>query len=255
MPATSKSINPRGIEITFTEADHSYVTILNGKTINYTSVTSIVGKYFPPFDPTGAITERCAKKEGISVEEMKERWAAKGRESCRLGTRMHEVCEDIELGRELRNIAENPIEQKRFDNAIAMAKKFRERLDLLGVEKLVFSPELRLAGTIDLFARSRKTGDYVIIDHKSNSEISDDNRYKKFALDPISNVPDTSVGHYSLQLNLYAFILKYEKYVPQDAKFKFYLNHVTPDFAKLIELPDRQLEVRNIVIDHLSKLL
>ena len=129
MPATSKSINPRGIQITFTEADHSYVTILNGKTINYTSVTSIVGKYFPPFDPTGAITERCAKKEGISVEEMKERWAAKGRESCRLGTRMHEVCEDIELGRELRNTAENPIEQKRLDNAIAIAKKFREHID------------------------------------------------------------------------------------------------------------------------------
>lgn len=114
MPSCSTSKNPRGIELTFTEADHKYVSVIDGKVLNYISVTTILGKYFPPFDPTGVITARCAKKEGITVEEIKERWAAKGRESCRLGTRMHEVCEDIELGRELRNTAENEVEQKTF---------------------------------------------------------------------------------------------------------------------------------------------
>ena len=142
MPATSKSKNPRGIEIVFTEADHKYLSIVNGKEINYTSVTCLVGSCFPQFDPTGAIAERCAKKEGITVAELKERWAAKGRESCRLGTRMHECCEDIELGRELRNKAENEIEQMRFNNAIKMAKAFRQKLDIIGVEKLVFDDRL-----------------------------------------------------------------------------------------------------------------
>lgn len=52
-----------------------------------------------------------------------------------------------------------------------MAKSFYDRLDILGVEKIVFSPSLRLAGTIDLFARSRKDGTYLIIDHKTNASI------------------------------------------------------------------------------------
>ena len=254
MPATSKSKNPRGIEIVFTEADHKYLSIVNGKEINYTSVTGLVGSCFPQFDPTGAIAERCAKKEGITVAELKERWAAKGRESCRLGTRMHECCEDIELGRELRNKAENEIEQMRFNNAIKMAKAFRQKLDIIGVEKLVFDDRLQIAGTIDLLGKSRKLQNtYVIIDHKSNQKISNDNKYKKFALDPISHVPDTNFHHYGLQLNTYAYILKFGGYVPKDAKFKFFLNHVTPEAAKLIELPDMQSEVKDIVIDFLLK--
>ena len=76
------------------------------------------------------------------VEALKAKWSAKGRESCRLGTRMHECCEDIELGRELRNKAENEIEQMRFNNAIKMAKAFRQKLDIIGVEKLVFDDRL-----------------------------------------------------------------------------------------------------------------
>ena len=95
-------------------------------------------------------------KEGITVSDLKERWAAKGREICRLGTRMHECCEDIELGRELRNKAENEIEQMRFNNAIKMAKAFRQKLDIIGVEKLVFDDRLQIAGTIDLLGKSRK---------------------------------------------------------------------------------------------------
>ncbi len=39
----------------------------------------------------------------------------------------------------------------------------------------------------------------------------------------------------------------------KDAKFKFFINHVTLEAAKLIELPDMQSEVKDIVIDFLLK--
>ena len=41
-------------------------------------------------------------------------------------------------------------------------------VDILGIEKIVFDHRLKLAGTIDLFAKSRKDGSYLIIDHKTN---------------------------------------------------------------------------------------
>lgn len=253
MPATSKSKNPRGISIEFFEDSHKYLSIVNGKEINYTSVTGLVGSCFPQFDPTGAIAERCAKKEGITVAELKARWAAKGKESCRLGTRMHEVCEDIELGRELRNKAENEVEQLRFNNAIKMAQAFRQKLDIIGVEKLVFDDRLKLAGTIDLLGKSRKNGNYLVLDWKSNATIDQDNRYKKFGLEPISHIPDNAYYHYSLQLSTYQFLLKFGGYVPKDATFQRAIIHVTDKFAKIIELPDLTSEVKDIVIQHLVK--
>ena len=256
MPACSKAKNPRGIEITFTENDHRYVSVINGKEVDYTSGTTFIGKFFKPFDPTGKITERCAAKEGISVAEIKARWAAKGKQSTRLGTRMHEMCEDTILDREYRNVAEDELEAQRFKNAIDMSLKLKQRLDILGVEKLVFDERLRIAGTIDLFAKSRKDKKlYYIIDHKSNAEIEQENKFNSFCLDPISHIPDIAFWHYALQLSLYEFILKYSGYVPRDSKFKLILNHVTPMKAKLIELPNLESEIKDMVVWWMSEKL
>ena len=127
MPGTSKSIHPKGWEITFEEETHVYSSIINSKTIKYTSGTSVIHRCFPEFDPSGEIAKRCAMKEGISVEELKAKWKAKGDASCKFGTRVHECCEDIELGKPvMRNKPETPREEVVFKNAVSIAKKFRQ---------------------------------------------------------------------------------------------------------------------------------
>lgn len=194
-------------------------------------------------------------KEGISVEELKAKWKAKGDASCKFGTRVHECCEDIELGKlVMRNKPETPREEVVFKNAVSIAKKFRQQLDIVGVEKIVFSPELQIAGTIDLLARSKKTGDWLIIDHKTNQTIDKDNRWNQFALAPIEHVPDTNFYHYALQLGLYQYLLQREGYVSKQAKFRLFLNHLTEVGADLVELPDMQLEIRDIVLAHVLRL-
>lgn len=256
MPGTSRAKHPKGYEIEFFEDTHKYVSVINGKEISYTSGTGVIHAYFPPFDPSGEITKRCALREGITVEELKAKWKAKGHASCRFGTRVHECCEDIELGRgehELRNRPQDAREEIVFKHAVNMARRFRQQLDILGVEKIVFSPELQIAGTIDLFARSKKTGDWLIIDHKTNQSIERENKWNNFALTPIEHVPDNNYSHYGLQLNLYQYLLQREGYVPKRSKFKLFLNHITETGAELIELPDMQLEIRDIVLEHMLK--
>lgn len=255
MPGTSKAKSPSGVEIIFEELTHKYSSEVNGKAIDYVSGTVFLHKFFPEFDPTGEITKRCAKKQGVTVEELKKQWAQKGLEATTFGTRCHEVCEDIELGRDVRNTPQNEKEEKVFANAIKMAASLRAKVDILGVEKIVFSPELQIAGTIDLFAKSRKDGTYLILDHKTNKSIDTENKYKNFALPPIQHIPNLNFWHYGLQLNLYAYLLKYGKWVPRDAKFRFFLNHLSEENAKLIELPDLQLEIRDMMIDYLLKKL
>lgn len=253
MPGTSRAKHPRGWEIEFTESTHRYTSTINGQEITYTSGTQFLHKFFLPFDPDGKIAERCAANEGITVEEMKARWAKKGKDATMLGTRVHECCEDIELGRkELRNKPTSLKEEKMFKHAVDMATKFYQRLDIIGVEKIVFSPALKIAGTIDLLARSRKDGSMILIDHKTNKEIEMEDKWNKFALPPIEHLHDFSLEHYQLQLNLYQYILKREGYVPRDAPFKLFLNHITEDGAKLIPLQDRQHEIKDMVIAYLA---
>lgn len=252
MPACSTAKHPSGVSITFTEADHKYKSVIDGKELTYVSGTQFLGSYYPPFDPSGRIAEACARREGLTVEALKAKWDAKRDRSCRLGTRMHERIEDCLLGNPARNQPEDDEEKTRFENAVKMAEGLKSRLNILGVEKIVFSPDLRIAGTIDLFARSRTDGTYLIVDHKSNEKIDFTSPYGK-CRGPIAHLDDCSFFHYALQLALYSYLLKYGKYVPYDAKFRCFINHVTPKKAQLIELPDMSIEIRDLVIDWLLK--
>lgn len=253
MPGTSKAKNPKGFSIEFFEETHKYLTMVGNKEVQYTSGTAFSHPFFPEFDPTGEITKRCALREGLTVEQVKAKWKAKGDESCRLGTRTHETCEDVFHNQTFRNQPEDEEERRRFHNAISMSKKIKERVDIVGIEMIVFDVDLALAGTIDFFGRSKKDGTYVIIDHKTNKDLGIDNKYKKFAFDPISHIPDTGFGHYLCQLNLYQYLLKYGQYVPKDAKFKMYLNHITPETAELIEVPNDQEAIKDMMIEYLLK--
>ena len=252
MPGSSKAKHPQGWDIEFFEDTHKYISYIDGQEINYISGTQFLHRFFPPFDPNDEIAKRCAAKEGVTLEEIKEKWAKAGREASALGTRVHECCEDIELGRkELRNTPQDAREERMFSNAMKMAKRFYSQLDILGVEKIVFSPTLRIAGTIDLFAKSRKNGNYILGDHKTNKSIDKEDKWNKFALKPIEHLHDINFNSYSLQLNLYQYLLKHEGYVPKDSKFTMFLNHITEEGAEIIQLPDMQNEIKDMIIDYL----
>ena len=102
MPACSKAVHPSGVEIVFTENDHRYSSVINGKELEYTSGTTFVHKFFPEFDPTGEILRRKAAKLGKTPEALKAEWDANRDASCVFGTRVHSVCEDVLLSRTCR---------------------------------------------------------------------------------------------------------------------------------------------------------
>ena len=99
MPGSSKAKHPSGAIIEFFENTHKYISIIKGQEINYISGTTFIHKFFPAFDADGKIAERCAIKEGCTVEEIKAKWAQAGKEASMLGTKVHECCEDIILGK------------------------------------------------------------------------------------------------------------------------------------------------------------
>lgn len=250
MPACSNDIHPSGIKIEFFEDSHKYISNINGTKLTYISGTQFLGKFFPPFDPTGIITENCAKKEGITVEEIKKRWEKAGKESCIFGTKCHETAEDTILMQKYRNVPSNEKERKTFEVTKQIAERFRTELDILGVEKIVFNPYLPIpiAGTIDLFAKSRKDNNYLILDWKTNKKITVDNPYNKFCLAPISHLPDNEFYHYALQTSLYQYLLKFGKYVPENAKFKRAIIHLTENGYKIYQLPDLTSEIKDLII-------
>lgn len=247
MPSCSTAVNKRGVKITFTEENHEYSSVINGETIKYVSGTTFVDNFFPAFDPTGEITRRCAKREGITESQMRQRWKEKGAKSCIYGTKIHECMEDHLLGRKLRNKPSDDREKLVFKATDILSKKILERGDIVGVEKIIFDERLRIAGTIDLLIRSKKDGKLWILDHKTNESIDIENKYNNFALEPISHVADTNYWHYTEQLNLYQYLLRESGYIEPDEKVGMALFHITEKGIKIYNLEDRQYDIAKMI--------
>ena len=155
-------------------------------------------------------------------------------------------------GRPFRNTPQNAKEEIVFNRAKAFATKFKNELDILGVEQIVFDHRLKLAGTIDLLARSKKDGSILVLDWKTNSEIKRENSFEK-CLFPIDHLDNCNFYHYALQLSLYQFLLTYGGYYPKDTKFKRALIHINTEGAEVIQVPDLTSEIKDMIIASLCK--
>lgn len=76
-------------------------------------------------------------------------------------------------------------------------------------EWMIFDCELRLAGTIDAVFWRPRTGEYMLVDWKrTESWIPKAANVKGRGHGPCADMPDYNISHYTMQLNVYAELLR-----------------------------------------------
>jgi len=132
-------------------------------------------------------------KLSLTVEQLLAKWELLRLEGLRKGNKYHDT-------REINSI--------HFEDAIECGNY---SLDLSGLkdgiysELILYSDKYRIAGKADWI---RKKGNKIFIrDYKTNKKAITKNNYGKFMLYPFHNIPDAVYYHYSLQLNIYGFLL------------------------------------------------
>ena len=115
-------------------------------------------------------------------------------------------------------------------------------------EKLVFSPALKIAGSIDLFVTC-KDGSYIIYDWKILSKGLSQYGFnnKCGILECTKHIQDSNYWHYALQLQIYEIILKAEGYIPLNADVKRILNVFTDNKFSQHEMPDLKNEAKSLI--------
>ena len=79
----------------------------------------------------------------------------------------------------------------------------------VSTELIVYSTELRIAGTVDILAKDNNTCQYELIDWKTSKKIETVSYgYKMGTHDVTKNVMDCNFYHYALQLSLYRYLLE-----------------------------------------------
>ncbi len=242
--------HPTGITINFDASKHLYT---DSRGLGpYDSVTRVVSSLFAPFDVDGSIASRVASREGRTVSQVKASWAATGDKACALGTRVHETSEAILLGLPPPHAPTSPRERAAFAAAFSSASQIRATCSSVHPEAIIADPASLTAGTCDLLAIRRRDSAPILLDWKTNKHIDATNAYGARALPPYSHLHDCHLVRYSLQLHIYASILRMHYLRADEAdRLVMVLVHLAPDNPdpQWLEVLDLRREAELVMMD------
>ena len=188
-------------DIILKEPGHKYI-LKTDPSIDFQSVTEVIGNYFKPFDKQ-AIAEKLVatniKYADTTVEALIATWDA-ARDH---GTKVHN---EIEL---YINDSIIPDETKASD-AIEWLQKYQMKSDIdIYPDIKIYSKELKIAGSLDILAHDKRTNMYEIVDWKTSKSISTTSFKGKMGTHPITrHLMDCKFVQYSMQLSFYRYLLE-----------------------------------------------
>ena len=242
MKLEKKNQHKRDKFIKFDERNHIY----HYQNEEFKSVTTIIKSLFNDFNEK-EILERLSLKNNKSVEDIKKDWDEQREIAIREGVKLHQ---DIELCINDENFENTSVEFDYFRNFV----KDHYYLEPFRTEWKIFDENSKIAGTIDMCYRN-SDGSLEIYDWKRCKSIVKENKYKKYAkVDFLKNFDDTNYNHYSLQLNMYKYILetKYKYKVNNLFIVCFHPNNKNCNYL-LYQVPDMRNEIKKIIQWHTKK--
>lgn len=270
--------------IDFDESSHTYY--LDGQKLQGSS-TGFIHSYFNEFDADDAIRKmRNGKKWNQdhkyydwTDEEIKKDWERNRDNSATSGTRMHELIEWFYNGlvtkAQLKHMADEH-GMPELLQFLEFQNKMIEQVDVKNgdsdssfalvpfrTELRVFyeppgQPHLTLAGSVDMLyyecpALARSDLDLVLCDWKRSKEI----KYTSYrsiekGRGPCSHLDDCNFNHYSLQLNLYQWMI--QRKTPYRITRRFIcVFHPNQHSFQMLPVADMQETITKMMMDRCSK--
>lgn len=214
----------RDERIVFDETTHKYT--IDSDRVYTISVSGLVHEYFPHFDSQVVVEKyfkswnenknskyfslirylRCVMKidndEDIKAE-IAASWNAAGTAASGAGTKTHL---DIELW--LNGDSRCDVNNQDLDQFHAWrSTPPYDSWSVYRTEWSIFDDRACVAGQIDSLWID-KDGKYHMVDWKRCARMEDKNSFGEMGFEPFSNLPNTNLGHYTVQQNAYAHILR-----------------------------------------------
>jgi hypothetical protein len=234
-----KAYHQHDSSISFEEEDHKYFV----KNENYTSCTTFVKTFFNPFDQI-SISRMCVQKRNPHISEaslkvesqkLRETWSKASAD----GTLMHESFENFyNFGTVKESNEMNPFltfTQTMYEKGY---RPYRS-------EWSVYDEKHKLAGTIDQLYYKQDENVLYMYDWKRSKNISTYSFGKKGLLCNFY-LNDCNFIHYSLQQNIYKYILE-TNYNKKVVDMHLFVVNPKTYRSSIIKLPDMQNEIQNML--------
>lgn len=184
----------------FEEVEHIYT--YKGK--RFISVTTFIENFIDKFDED-YWSKKKAEERGVDQQVVLNEWAVTRDRGCDLGTMVHEYIEDFYMG-EPKEYEDEEVNERITKFHVIYDDRLKVLTPIVS-ELRVFDTEWMIAGTMDQLYTYK--GMLIIGDWKTNKQIKTD---KDWAFNmmkyPFNRYKDNELNRYSIQISLYALILK-----------------------------------------------
>jgi ATP-dependent exoDNAse (exonuclease V) beta subunit len=172
----------------------------------FTSVTRFIQQFHKPFEQQ-YWSQRKAEEAGVPQEWILNEWKKLNYYANEVGTEKHNCIEDY-FNKNWRELPTNLDVINRINKFNIIYAKQLHKLEPLKFEVRIFSKKWKIAGMVDALFLYR--GRIYIIDYKTNKNFTTDEntRYPEKLLVPFSEFNKNHLNEYSIQISLYALILK-----------------------------------------------
>lgn len=231
--------------VSFEEETHRYRHPLDlTGNAEYISVTTLIERFFP-FDSERYIKGK-AKKENREEKDVLDEFIKNRDEAAEKGTYIHEQIEKFLVGEKHDDNLKEFKLFKNFYNDVIVTNGF----EFVEAEKRIVFDMYNLAGTVDAIFKKPNKDDYIVLDWKRSKKLVIDGNPKKYgygyALSELSDLDNSSYYKYSLQVNIYKYILE-NKYGYSVSSMKLIVLHEKYDTYYIIPLNKMIPEVEVII--------
>ena len=236
----------------FDSKNHEY--FVDGKKINY-SVTGLIESFFPEFDSDYWSDKKAIERIKIeggkltdaNIYKVKKdilmEWEENRKDAADKGTTLHEKIENF-----YNNIEDN-LDAPEFTYFKKFIQKY-PKLKPYKTEWRIFDSNLSLAGSIDM-VYEKDNGDLFLFDWKRSTKIINgaghliESDYD-YGFDELSHIADNTYNRYSLQLNLYKYIIE-SNYGKKISSMNLLILH--PHFHTFfhLQIPDLEKETKFLI--------
>lgn len=241
-------------DFVFFEKDHHYE--FKGQKVGI-SVTSLIETYTNEFN-ADAMAQMVATKENKTILEVLDDWQYKNDFSKAKGSTCHEFIQSLWTKEKweplLFDKSENYLSAVGLiqEQAINFKLDYDDKLEHLACEHIIGSDEYDIASAVDHLFVNKATGELVLVDYKTNTDIYKGDKYAKKMKVPLTHLKDTTLNHYAIQISIYKYLI--EKYTGLKISefFIVWFSEINEDY-KIIEVPYLKEEVEKILENRRSK--
>ena len=251
--------------VKFFDKNHTYKIYKNPAK---ESVSGLLKFFEKPFEKE-KIAEYVAKRDQKTNEKVLSEWEFAKEYSCHKGSEFHLFVENY-FNRKLITIDSDALKiffysfsdfyssestEKYYKELAHLIKNFLNFYEwwkkdhiLIRSEFVVGDEESGICGTIDNLSYNKKTKELVIFDYKTNKEIKKRNPRDETFLKPIQYLSHCEYIKYSLQLNLYQYII--EKNSPFKVPKSYIVWVANKENYELMETLSLQKEAKMLLEDY-----